>query len=62
MPELDDEVWGRLQAYDWPGNNRELRNTLERALVLSGEGTISPEDLPASRDTGKIGFTGSPVG
>jgi len=55
-PELSEEVWDRLHTYDWPGNNRELRNTLERALVLSPEGSISPEAIPTARETGRIGF------
>lgn len=32
-----------LMGYDWPGNIRELRNTLERALILSGD---APDLLP----------------
>jgi DNA-binding NtrC family response regulator len=34
-----------IQAYDWPGNARELENALERAAVLSN-GVIGPEALP----------------
>ncbi|HOX38494.1 MAG TPA: sigma-54-dependent Fis family transcriptional regulator [Candidatus Brocadiia bacterium] len=37
-----------LQAYEWPGNTRELENALERAAVLSSGGVIRPEDLPPS--------------
>ena len=36
-----------LCDYGWPGNIRELRNTLERAVILCGTGTIEPEHLPA---------------
>jgi DNA-binding NtrC family response regulator len=43
---LDDEMLGRLLAYDWPGNVRELRNTIERAVILCGEGYLSARDLP----------------
>ena len=25
-------------AYDWPGNGRELRNTIERAVILCADG------------------------
>ena len=35
-----------LTAYDWPGNIRELRNAIERALVLGASEMIQPEDLP----------------
>ncbi|HET7785720.1 MAG TPA: sigma-54 dependent transcriptional regulator [Myxococcales bacterium] len=35
-----------LCDYAWPGNIRELRNTLERAVILCGSGTIEPEHLP----------------
>jgi transcriptional regulator with PAS, ATPase and Fis domain len=28
----------RMMAYDWPGNARELRNTIERAVILCPDG------------------------
>src|SRR5678816_806357 len=34
-----------LMDYDWPGNLRELRNVLERALIISGGRRIHREDL-----------------
>ena len=34
-----------LQAYPWPGNIRELRNVLERAILLSGRRVLSERDL-----------------
>lgn len=33
---LDAKVSELLESYDWPGNIRELRNVLERAVILSG--------------------------
>jgi DNA-binding NtrC family response regulator len=44
-PTLSPETLGVIQAYDWPGNARELENALERAAVLSN-GVIRPEALP----------------
>ncbi len=40
-----------LLEYDWPGNIRELRNVLERAVALSPGPVLTPNDLPeAIRD------------
>jgi DNA-binding NtrC family response regulator len=41
-PELKPAAWDWMQDYDWPGNLRELRNTLERALIVQGEGPLDP--------------------
>lgn len=38
-----------LLAYAWPGNLRELRNVVERAVLLSGEEQILPEHLPLEK-------------
>jgi PAS domain S-box-containing protein len=35
-----------LLNYDWPGNIRELRNVIERAVILSEGGAITPNLLP----------------
>lgn len=35
-----------LQAYDWPGNIRELRNTVERMVVVDLDGLLDVDDLP----------------
>ena len=41
-----------LLPYAWPGNIRELRNTIERALLLSTGDSITPEDLPLEKMRG----------
>jgi len=41
-----------LTDYAWPGNIRELRNTLERAVILCGVGAIEPEHLPSELAAG----------
>jgi two-component system response regulator AtoC len=42
------ETIERLLRYRWPGNVRELENLIERLLVLSAPGPVSPDELPAS--------------
>jgi transcriptional regulator with PAS, ATPase and Fis domain len=39
-------VMTALQSHDWPGNLRELRNALERALILSRSDSIELDHLP----------------
>src|SRR5947199_8117557 len=41
-----------ISDYAWPGNIRELRNTLERAVILCGTGLIEPEHLPSELAAG----------
>jgi two-component system response regulator HydG len=41
------EALDTIQAYDWPGNIRELMNVLERIFVLSQKEHIEIEDLPS---------------
>jgi len=44
-PDLSREALVALRAYHFPGNVRELRNIIERALIQSGGQTIQPEHL-----------------
>ena len=41
---IDKQAMNALQAYNWSGNIRELRNVVERLIILSGK-TISVEDV-----------------
>ena len=38
----------RLQAYDWPGNIRELENAIERAVALGSGPVLHSGDLPTN--------------
>jgi transcriptional regulator with GAF, ATPase, and Fis domain len=40
---LEDDVVSSLQGHDWPGNVRQLENTIERAVVLATGSTITRE-------------------
>lgn len=46
QPELTDEALNALRAYSWPGNVRQLKNCLERAVILSNDGRITLSELP----------------
>lgn len=56
--QISAEAMERLCAYDWPGNIREMRNVIERAVLLSDAGVISPDMLP--REIGSSGPAVSP--
>ncbi|MBU6375211.1 MAG: sigma-54-dependent Fis family transcriptional regulator [Bdellovibrionales bacterium] len=43
---VDPRVMDALQQYDWPGNIRELQNTIERLKILAEHSEIRLEDLP----------------
>jgi two-component system nitrogen regulation response regulator NtrX len=43
---IEDEVFRVLENYVWPGNARELRNTVERMAILSREDRISAASIP----------------
>jgi DNA-binding NtrC family response regulator len=45
---LDAAAQARLQAYAWPGNIRELRNVIERLVLLCDKPEAGLEDLPES--------------
>jgi two-component system response regulator AtoC len=45
-PRVTEEAAALLESYAWPGNIRELRNVMERALLLSDGGAVEPDHLP----------------
>ena len=46
---LSDDALRAMEAYPWPGNLRELRNVLERALLVVGGGELRARDLRLER-------------
>ncbi|MCF6156887.1 MAG: sigma-54-dependent Fis family transcriptional regulator [Candidatus Brocadia sp.] len=46
LPDVSQEVFNALLAYDWPGNVRELENVVEHAVAFSKSKGISLETLP----------------
>jgi DNA-binding NtrC family response regulator len=48
----------KLQRYDFPGNVRELRNLIERAIILSAADEIGPDAFPVSSKPKQLGALG----
>jgi DNA-binding NtrC family response regulator len=71
-PRLNAAALAALDDYDYPGNVRELKNLIERALIESGGGEVGPEHLhflyphastagpTVPRDTGRGESSGTP--
>jgi sigma-54 dependent transcriptional regulator, acetoin dehydrogenase operon transcriptional activator AcoR len=47
----------RLLAHPWPGNLRELRNVLDYAASLAGDGPIDLDDLPELQSDPRLGVS-----
>ncbi len=61
VPTLTPEVHQLLRAHPWPGNIREVKNALERGLLLSPAGELNADELlppeePPARPDGPIPF------
>jgi DNA-binding NtrC family response regulator len=59
-PEISAEARALLQRYAWPGNLRELRNVVERALLLCTGDVITPEHLPEDKISAIVSTPTSP--
>ena len=46
IPGISPDTCSALQRYDWPGNIRELENTIERATIVCGGNQIDSQHLP----------------
>ena len=61
-PTISDEAMAALQAYDWPGNVRQLRNVVERTVILTPReefDTVEPGMLAGEVTGGKLGGGGA---
>ncbi|NQZ71477.1 MAG: sigma-54-dependent Fis family transcriptional regulator [Dinoroseobacter sp.] len=64
MRRLSEDAVALLQTMEWPGNVRQLKNVIERVLILGGEAEeITASELPgtseASEETGQALVTGA---
>ncbi len=46
VEDFDDEVKAIFRKYSWPGNLREMRNVVRRAVLLAGGNLVKKETLP----------------
>lgn len=61
-PRIGDEAMATLQAYEWPGNVRQLRNVVERTVILTPReqlDEITIEMLPNEITSRAIGESGA---
>ena len=49
VPELSKEATDMLLQYNWPGNIRELENTIQRNIVMANSAVIETLDIPVSK-------------
>ena len=63
---LSDDAAALLQTLPWPGNIRQLKNVIERILILSdGTGPISADEIPTTRKNQQARMMGAacrPIG
>lgn len=57
VPVLQKEYLEALQHYNWPGNIRELKNIIERSVILNDNGQLDLKDLPAELRTTDLSFS-----
>jgi len=55
---MSKEFLERLQQHEWKGNIRELKNIIERAVILSDGGELTLENLPADLQVAGLRHTG----
>jgi formate hydrogenlyase transcriptional activator len=58
---IDRKTQELLQAYEWPGNIRELQNVIERAVILCGGATLYIDEGSGHRETLETLQTSTPL-
>jgi transcriptional regulator with PAS, ATPase and Fis domain len=61
---MDEGFFKKLKEYDWPGNTRELKNMIERAVILADKEVLTVDLLPYEivkpmHDASLSGFEGT---
>ncbi|MGD0136607.1 MAG: sigma 54-interacting transcriptional regulator [Bryobacteraceae bacterium] len=51
---IEKKTLERLQAYNWPGNIRELQNVIERSVILSSGDVFSVDDVWLSHESAQV--------
>lgn len=46
IPEIDESFYDKLTRYHFPGNTRELKNIIERIILLNDKPVLTENDLP----------------
>lgn len=54
VPSISKSTLDKLEAYDWPGNIRELEHAVERAVILATADELTPEDFSFKKKTKSI--------
>ena len=60
-PTISEEAMAALQAYDWPGNVRQLRNVVERTIIMTPRDrltTVETDMLPSEITGGRMAASG----
>jgi DNA-binding NtrC family response regulator len=62
VTEISADALDRLAAYDFPGNVRELKNVVERAVYSARGRSLTAEDIEAALPPDRAGRAGEPIG
>lgn len=57
IPVLHKEYTDALMRYSWPGNIRELKNIIERSVILNDDEQLNAKDLPVELQPDGDGFS-----